>query len=91
MTIAPIQVTNHRYRLGYHLMAPAGWINDPNGLCYFQGYYHVFYQYHPYSATWGPMSWGHAAVGIYCTGKLYLLPSSLITELIMMAVFPGVL
>ena len=60
MTIAPIQVTNHRYRLGYHLMAPAGWINDPNGLCYFQGYYHVFYQYHPYSATWGPMSWGHA-------------------------------
>ncbi|AXX65464.1 glycoside hydrolase family 32 protein [Bombilactobacillus bombi] len=60
MTQNPIQLTNSRYRLGYHLMAPAGWINDPNGFCYFKGYYHIFYQYHPYSAEWGPMHWGHA-------------------------------
>ncbi|MDO4680588.1 MAG: sucrose-6-phosphate hydrolase [Aerococcus sp.] len=53
-------VTNPRYRLGYHIQAPAGWINDPNGFCYFKGYYHIFYQHHPYSQDWGPMHWGHA-------------------------------
>ncbi len=55
-----IQVTNQRYRLGYHIMTKSGWMNDPNGFCFFKGYYHMFYQYHPYSAEWGPMHWGHA-------------------------------
>lgn len=55
-----MQVTNSRYRLGYHVSAPAAWINDPNGFCYYKGYYHIFYQHHPYSADWGPMHWGHA-------------------------------
>lgn len=54
-----IQVTDQRYRPRYHIATPGGWLNDPNGLCYYQGYYHVFYQYHPYSAEWGPMHWGH--------------------------------
>ena len=45
----------------YHISAPANWINDPNGFCYFNGEYHVFYQYHPYSSQWGPMHWGHVA------------------------------
>nr|WEI57642.1 putative GH32 family protein a [Tetragonula mellipes]WEI57644.1 putative GH32 family protein a [Tetragonula mellipes] len=58
--LAPIQLTNERYRLDYHLQAPSGWINDPNGFCYFRGYYHMFYQYYPYGAEWGPMHWGHA-------------------------------
>lgn len=53
-------VTNNRYRLDYHLMAKAGWINDPNGFSYFKGYYHMFYQYYPYASEWGPMHWGHA-------------------------------
>ena len=44
-------VTNQRYRLNYHLMAKSGWINDPNGLSYFKGYYHIFYQYYPYDLT----------------------------------------
>ena len=43
----------------YHLSAPVGWMNDPNGLCFYHGYFHAFYQYHPYSAVWGPMHWGH--------------------------------
>ena len=53
-------VNNDRYRLGYHVMAKAGWINDPNGFSYFKGYYHIFYQYYPYGSDWGPMHWGHA-------------------------------
>ena len=54
-----IKVTNNRYRLNYHIAAPSGWINDPNGFIYFKGYYHIFYQYYPYDSQWGPMHWGH--------------------------------
>ena len=44
----------------FHLSARAGWMNDPNGFSYYQGMYHLFYQYHPYDSHWGPMHWGHA-------------------------------
>lgn len=45
---------------GGHLKAPGNWINDPNGFIYYQGKYHLFYQYFPYAPVWGTMHWGHA-------------------------------
>ncbi len=48
------------YRPQLHFSPQEHWINDPNGMVYFQGTYHLFFQYHPYSTTWGPMHWGHA-------------------------------
>lgn len=50
---------NGLFRPGYHLAPPIGWINDPNGFCYFQGKYHVFCQFNPYHARWDTMHWGH--------------------------------
>lgn len=53
-------VTSLRYRPEFHLAPTFGWMNDPNGFVYFQGYYHIFYQNYPYKPEWGPMHWGHA-------------------------------
>lgn len=48
------------YRNQYHFSQYAHWNNDPNGLIYYDGYYHVYYQHHPYNNYWGDMYWGHA-------------------------------
>ncbi len=49
-----------RYRPQYHFSMRKGWINDPNGLVYYDGVYHLFCQHYPDDVKWGPMHWSHA-------------------------------
>lgn len=53
-------ISNRDFRPKLHFSAKKMWINDPNGLVYAKGLYHMFYQYYPGSTEWGPMHWGHA-------------------------------
>ncbi len=49
-----------RFRPLLHFTPKANWMNDPNGMVYYKGTYHLFYQYYPDGNVWGPMHWGHA-------------------------------
>ena len=48
------------FRERAHFTPPVGWLNDPNGLCYHGGWYHLYYQFYPHAQQWGSMHWGHA-------------------------------
>ncbi len=48
------------YRPQFHFSPEKKWMNDPNGMLFYKGTYHLFYQYYPEDIVWGPMHWGHA-------------------------------
>ena len=50
-----------KYRPLYHHTPKRGWMNDPNGMFYMDGVWHLFYQYNPYGSMWGNMHWGHSS------------------------------
>jgi fructan beta-fructosidase len=53
-------VYHEPYRLQVHFSPKEKWMNDPNGMVYYKGIYHLFFQYYPNDIVWGPMHWGHA-------------------------------
>ncbi len=63
------KVMNKQYYPRFHLAPQSGWMNDPNGLIYFKGLYHAFYQHHPFDENWGPMHWGHVVSDDLVTWK----------------------
>ena len=58
----PVQAVGYdeKHRLQLHFSPPAKWMNDPNGMFFYEGEWHLFYQHYPDSSVWGPMHWGHA-------------------------------
>ena len=63
----------------YHLTPWVGWMNDPNGFSFYDGRYHLFYQYYPFATEWGPMHWGHAVTKDLVTWEY--LPAALAPDM----------
>jgi fructan beta-fructosidase len=60
MSLPDNSFAKEQHRPQLHFSPKTGWMNDPNGMVYYNGTYHLFYQFYPDSTVWGPMHWGHA-------------------------------
>jgi sucrose-6-phosphate hydrolase SacC (GH32 family) len=59
-TLPAAERYREKFRPQFHFTPERNWMNDPNGMVYYDGEYHLFYQYNPFGDKWGHMSWGHA-------------------------------
>jgi len=84
-------VYHETYRPQLHFSPAANWMNDPNGMVYYHGNYHLFFQYYPGGTIWGPMHWGHAvskdlvhwkeeAIAIYPDSLGYIFSGSAVVD-----------
>ena len=85
------ELRNEKYRPQFHFTPTRNWMNDPNGLFYYKGKYHLFFQHNPQAIVWGNMSWGHAvstdlynwdelSVAINCTDTTGIFSGSAVVD-----------